>query len=173
MLWRIKRLKSWNHYGKIISGTSCSILTLLNWNSPRTDLFHNILLKVLYISSNGLGAYFSKVTYFSNHKVRLVVCLIILRRLGELISLSSFVHTLPTSSDGCTALKKKKKKKVDACIKKCNHKHERRYYFSKASSFPGNLKLVFGTEFLRYHFCDLRLTTWLKWLVFLCFFSSM
>lgn len=34
------------------------------------------------------------------------MCLIILRRLGELISLSSFVHTLPTSSDGCTALEK-------------------------------------------------------------------
>lgn len=44
-------------------------------------------------------------TYFSNHRVRLVVCRIIFRRLGELISLSSFVHTLPTNSDGCTALK--------------------------------------------------------------------
>lgn len=43
-------------------------------------------------------------TYFSNHSVRLVVCRIIVSRLGEWISLSSLVQTLPTSSDGCTAL---------------------------------------------------------------------
>lgn len=51
----------------------------------------------------------SQIAYFSNHSVRFVVCRIILRRLGELISLSSFVHTLPTSSDGCTALQTDKK----------------------------------------------------------------
>ncbi len=44
------------------------------------------------------------VTHFSNHRVRLVVCLIILSRFGEFFSLSSFVQTLPTSSDGRTAL---------------------------------------------------------------------
>lgn len=45
-----------------------------------------------------------KVAYFSNHKVRLVVWRIILSRFGEWISLSSLVQTLPTTSDGCTAL---------------------------------------------------------------------
>jgi len=84
--------------------------------------------------------------------VRLVVCLIILRRLGELISLSSFVHTLPTSSDGCTALEK-----VGACIKKCNYRHERRY-LSKPFLLPGNLKLMLGSEFSRYYIYDLRLS---------------
>lgn len=42
--------------------------------------------------------------YFSNHSVRLVVWRIILRRFGEWSSLSSLVQTLPTNSDGCTAL---------------------------------------------------------------------
>lgn len=44
------------------------------------------------------------VYYFSNHSVRLVVWRIILRRFGEWSSLSSLVQTLPTNSDGCTAL---------------------------------------------------------------------
>ena len=43
-------------------------------------------------------------TYFSNQRVRFVVWRIIFNRFGELISLSSLVHTLPTSSEGCTAL---------------------------------------------------------------------
>lgn len=43
-------------------------------------------------------------THFSNHRVRFVVWRIIFRRFGEFSSLSSFVHTLPTSSEGCTAL---------------------------------------------------------------------
>lgn len=43
-------------------------------------------------------------THFSNHSVRLVVWRIILSKLGEFFSLSSFVQTLPTSSDGRTAL---------------------------------------------------------------------
>lgn len=45
-------------------------------------------------------------THFSNHSVRLVVWRIIRSRLGELFSLSSLVQTLPTSSDGRTALRR-------------------------------------------------------------------
>lgn len=45
-------------------------------------------------------------THFSNHSVRLVVWRIMRSRLGEFFSLSSLVQTLPTSSDGLTALQK-------------------------------------------------------------------
>lgn len=44
------------------------------------------------------------MTYFSNHSVRLVVWRIMRSKLGEFFSLSSLVQTLPTSSDGLTAL---------------------------------------------------------------------
>lgn len=50
-------------------------------------------------------------TYFSNQRVRLVVWRIIRRRLGEFSSLSSFVHTLPTSSDGWTALRERERER--------------------------------------------------------------
>ena len=56
----------------------------------------------------GLGA---AGTHFSNHSVRLVVWRIMRSRLGEFFSLSSLVHTLPTSSEGLTALGRRKRRK--------------------------------------------------------------
>lgn len=47
-------------------------------------------------------------TYFSNQSVRFVVWRIIFNKFGEFISLSSLVHTLPTSSEGWTFLRNQK-----------------------------------------------------------------
>lgn len=49
--------------------------------------------------------------YFSNQSVRLVVWRIMRRRLGEFSSLSSLVQTLPTSSDGWTALREAQRRR--------------------------------------------------------------
>ena len=53
---------------------------------------------------------------FSNHKVILFVWWIIFKRFGDVKCLmSSFVQTLPTNSDGRTALEAGKKKKKTRC----------------------------------------------------------
>lgn len=77
-------------------------------NTPEND--QQTQLQLCFPPSQGNQLWISCLipwTHFSNHSVRLVVWRIMRSKLGEFFSLSSLVQTLPTSSDGRTALWRK------------------------------------------------------------------